>query len=82
MARFRGTVSAGRGVASRLGHAKQGLTTEAQSYSGKVVVHLYDHNGEDYARIRLEPHKGTGTVRVLYDGPVSGGKQLALPIAS
>jgi len=73
MAHFYGTVHGGRGKTSRLGHKTTGMRTVAASYSGGVHVHLYVHqDGHDHALICLEPHKGAGVSRVLYDGPVSG----------
>lgn len=74
MARFRGTVWGGRGTASRLGHATQGLTTCAASFSGAVEVRLYHDasTGTDMAQVSLATHMGRGTNRLLYEGPVSG----------
>jgi hypothetical protein len=82
MAHFRGTVRGARGEARRLGHKSSGLTVEAQSWQGKVTVRLYDNHGTDYARIVLERHNGAGAYPciVLYDGPVSGARQLALTV--
>ena len=70
MARYRGTVNGGRGGASRLGHAKGGLTVEAQSWQGKVVVTLYAVGNDDYVTVSLAAHNGIGVQRLIYDGPV------------
>jgi hypothetical protein len=74
MARFRGTVSGGRGTASRLGHSTRGLTTCAASFSGAVEVHLYYNKvtDTDMAEVRLTTHMGKGSHRVLYQGPICG----------
>ncbi len=73
MAHFRGIVAGSRGETSRLGHAGTGLTVEAQSWEGKVVVSLLrDGEGRDIAIVTMEPHHGAGTYRILYQGPISG----------
>jgi hypothetical protein len=74
MAHFFGTVQGGRGETSRLGHASSGLRTRAASWRGAVEVELThdDETGADIATVRLVKHKGHGTERVLYQGPVSG----------
>jgi hypothetical protein len=77
MAHFRGTLQGRGGLASRLGTAKSGLSVKAASWQGAVGVALYVCNGVDYARVSLEPHHGSGTYRVIYDGPVSGGPVVA-----
>jgi hypothetical protein len=81
MAHFRGILRGAHGEASRLGTANSGMTVEAQSWEGKVVVTLYRMNtvgtsGRDFARITLEDHRGEGAVPpiTLYDGPVSGAR--------
>jgi hypothetical protein len=78
MAHFRGIVQGGRGATSRLGHASSGLTTQACSWSGKVVTNLYVRHGVDWAEVRLEPHNGAGQRLVIYDGPVAGRDQEGL----
>lgn len=74
MAHFRGTIKGQRGEASRLGSKKSGLTVEAASWQGKVVVRLCadEHGGPDEAVVSLEPHHGQGTSKELYRGPVGG----------
>lgn len=74
MAQFRGTVSGGRGTASRLGHKSTGLRTRAASYSGAVEVRLYHDSatGIDMAEVMLTQHQNAGSFRVLYQGPVAG----------
>lgn len=72
MAHFYGTLQGARGEASRLGHAKSGLRTEACSWQGKVSTYLYEKDGVDYAHVRLGTHNGAGTDRTLYNGPVRG----------
>ncbi len=74
MAHFYGSVSGARGEASRLGHKSSGLSTKAASWQGAVVVHLYESDGVDMARVSLATHNGAGVDRVLYDGPVNGAK--------
>lgn len=72
MAHFYGTVQGARGEASRLGHPNTGLETMAASWEGCVRVRL-EHDSAtdtDTALVYLDRHKGSGTHRVLYDGPV------------
>lgn len=71
MAHYRGTIQGSRGEASRLGHKSTGLVVEAQSWSGKIVTRLFERDGQDMAVVSMEPHKGTGVSRILYEGPVS-----------
>lgn len=73
MAQFYGVVKNARGAVSRLGTKRSGLHTVAASWEGAIEVHLYAHNGVDYANVCLIPWHGRGTERTLYDGPVSGG---------
>jgi hypothetical protein len=74
MAHFRGTIAGQRGAASRLGSKASGLTVEAQSWQGRVVIDLYhdEKTGQDMAHVYLGTHHGAGVSRTLYDGPVSG----------
>lgn len=74
MAQYRGVISGGqRGSASRLGTKKTGLTVEAQTWQGKIVVGLY-HNektGRDMVNIEFARHSnGAGINETLYDGPI------------
>lgn len=77
MAHFRGTIKGARGEASRLGHKSSGLQVNAASWQGAVSVELYERDGVDYARVRLEPHRGAGICLELYDGPVAGHRNAA-----
>jgi len=74
MAHFYGTLQGGRGEASRLGHKSSGLRVCAASWQGSVRVYLEhdEKTGEDVAIVRLEPWRGKGESRILYQGPVSG----------
>lgn len=72
MAQFRGTIQGFRGEASRLGSKDSGLHVTAASWQGAVSVDLFEANGVDIACVRLQPHYGKGTSRILYEGPVSG----------
>lgn len=72
MAHFRGIISGNRGDASQLGSKASGLQTEAASWQGTVVVHLYEQDGIDFARVSLQTHYGRGTSKMIYDGPVGG----------
>lgn len=72
MAQFRGTIQGFRGEASRLGSKDSGLHVTAASWEGAVRVDLFVANGVDIACVRLQPHHGQGTSRILYEGPVSG----------
>lgn len=75
MAQFRGTIQGFRGETSRLGSIDSGLHVTAASWQGAVRVDLFVANGVDIACVRLEPHHGKGTSRILYEGPVSGEKR-------
>ena len=77
MAHLYGTVNGNRGLASRLGTKKSGLTTVAASWEGAVQVDLWHDkdNDVDMADVYLIPWKGRGQRRQLYRGPVSGIKQ-------
>ena len=74
MAHFRGTLQGTRGEASRLGSKKSGLTVDAASWQGSVLVVLtYDEaTGKDIAEVALQPHHGAGIAKILYCGPVGG----------
>lgn len=78
MAHFRGTVQGGRTEASRLGHKGTGITVQAQSWQGKVVVYLShdEKTGKDIAEVVLSSHHGGGVEqpRVLFRGPVDGSE--------
>lgn len=72
MAHFYGTLQGARGEATRLGTKNSGLMTTTCSYEGKVRMTLtYDPElGCDIARVELARHMGSGTERLLYEGPV------------
>lgn len=74
MAHFYGTLRGQRGQASRLGGKGSGLETYAASWEGAVLVRLWvdEVKGVDMCLVTLTPHKGVGTSKVLYEGPVSG----------
>ena len=74
MAHFLGTVQGTRGEASRLGGKKSGLQVNACSWQGRVSVILYydEETGKDCAHISLQPHRGAGITKDLYNGPVGG----------
>lgn len=81
MAHFYGGVHGNRGQATRLGSKDSGLSTFAASWQGKVTAQLYEKDGIDYALVQLQPHMGSGTSKVLYDGPVGGdGKDHAYTV--
>lgn len=71
MAKFRGIVQGDdKTETSRLGHRL--LTTQAQSWQGKVVTQLWeDDDGQIQARVAIEPHQGAGVRKELYNGPVN-----------
>jgi len=53
-----------------LGHRL--ITTQAQSWQGKVITQLSeDEDGVVQVRVALEPHNGAGVRKVLYEGPVN-----------
>jgi len=72
MAQYRGLIQGQRGYATRLGNKNTGLTVEAQSWEGKVVVNLHydEDSGEDRCTVVLEPHIGRGIFHTLYRGPL------------
>ena len=76
MTHFRGTVQGRRGPATRLGDMNTGLSVEAQSWQGKIVVGLYTVNHPEYgltdmARVERRSHPSDNYIETLYDGPVS-----------
>jgi len=70
MARFYGTVQGSRGEAYRVGHSTHGLRVTAQSFSGDLVIELFDHEGEDHVRIAARGH-GEMTGAPIYTGPIN-----------
>ena len=68
MAKFYGTVQGGRGKATRLGH--NDLRVSAQSYSGSVIVQLYQQDDEDKCRIMVGNGSTAVCALVLYEGPI------------
>jgi|2_EtaG_2_1085320.scaffolds.fasta_scaffold88629_2 hypothetical protein len=78
MAKYRGIVQGNRGAASRLGNNSSGITVEAQSWNGKVVVRMWSHTEHCNTMaftVNLEPHEGSGPSTPLASGTVtdSGG---------
>jgi len=78
MAQYRGMIQGQRGYATRLGNKNTGLTVEAQSWEGKVVVELHHDGTEDRCTVSLAPHMGEGVNIVLYNGPV--GRHQSFPV--
>lgn len=76
MAHFYGTIQGARGEASRLGSAGSGLRAYAASWQGAVSVTLTVQDGVDWALVELTKHHGSGSRRIIYDGPVSGNATL------
>ena len=70
MAHFYGILQGGRKPVTRTGHKNTGLETTAASWQGSVCTYLYEKDGTDYARVFMEPWRGRGVNKVLYDGPV------------
>lgn len=73
MADFKGSLS-GTGHCTRLGSLASGLTAEAGSYGGKVVVKLWrdTRTGKDRASVRLEPGPDGGTSQHIWEGNLDG----------
>jgi hypothetical protein len=74
MSRFYGTLQGSRGQATRCGHKTSGMEVYGASYEGAVRTYLYydEETDTDMARVELTTWQGSGTNRVLYDGPVGG----------
>ena len=70
MAQFRGTLQGARGEASRLGTKSSGLTVEAASWFGKIVVELSHEHGLDRYEVTQQPHHGHGASILLARGVV------------
>jgi hypothetical protein len=70
MAHFRGTLKGNRAEVSRLGSKRSGLTVEAQSWRGKIVVDIdYDPDRDiDVYCIRQGTHEGAGTHEMISQG--------------
>lgn len=74
MSHFYGTLKGNRGEATRGGSKKSGIVSYTASWKGAVRVNLFfnEITGQDEANVSLVPWHGTGTIRPLYHGPVSG----------
>jgi len=69
MAKYRGFIQGNRGPATRLGSANSGLVAEAQSWDGKVQVHLTCVDGKTQYTVSILPHMGRGPkARIVADG--------------
>lgn len=74
MSHFYATIKGNKGEASRCGSKDSGIVSYTASWEGAVRTTLYynEQAKRDYAVVSLVPWQGEGTVKVLYDGPVSG----------
>ena len=74
MSHFYGTVDGGRSEATRQGHKKTGIVTNAASWSGAVRVSLYHNSdtGKDEYTVSLSPWRGKGVSRLIKNGNVDG----------
>ena len=77
MAHFYGVLRAGRSETTRTGTKGSGLEAVTASWGGSIRVGLYhdENTGVDMARVTMEPWKGRGESRVLYEGPVGGASE-------
>lgn len=71
MAHFYGTIHGSRGPASRCGTKASDLNVTAASWEGAITVRLYEHNGQDCARISFQRWHGSGRDLTIYNGPVN-----------
>jgi len=74
MAHFYGRIKGARGEVTRLGGIASGMKTTAASWEGAVCVSLYYdmETKSDFVRVTLQPWKGCGVFKELYNGPVNG----------
>jgi hypothetical protein len=71
MSHFYGTIKGTRGKATRCGDKRSGLRTVAASWSGAVVVELYqDDLGRDCFHVAQCPWQGSGVNEVLATGAI------------
>jgi hypothetical protein len=75
MARFYGSLQGNRGEATRMGTARSGLSTYTAGWDGAVRVVIEDRDGVDYVTVQLTKWQGSGTYRLLYEGPVNGASR-------
>lgn len=73
MAEFLGTIQGNRGEVSRTGSKRSGITANIGSWSGGVYVRLWENErtGTTWCRVTLQKWHGSGTEKMLYEGPVS-----------
>jgi len=74
MSHFYATIQGSRGMATRQGSKKSGMTSYTASWQGCVRVRLWEADGVDMADVSLETWHGRGAYPdiVLYHGPVGG----------
>lgn len=70
MAHFFGRLNGSRGEVTRLGTRASGMTVEACSWQGKIVVVLSEVDGVDRFEVRMERHAGRGDYMVIATGEV------------
>lgn len=71
MAHFYVSCRGGGNAVHRLGGAAGGVTATAASYNGSISIRCWQKDGTDWARVAMGKWEGTGTDRVLYDGPIN-----------
>ena len=64
MSHFYGTVQGNRSMATRSGHKRDGLSTNAAGHDGSINVYVwYDpETGKDLFEVRLIPWRGSGGI--------------------
>lgn len=71
MSHFYGTVQGNRGLGSKGGSKKSGMTTYCASWKGAVRCRAYvDHQGRDRVRVEKTTWHGAGKYMAIYDGPI------------
>ncbi len=71
MAYFYGTLTGSRGTATRCGTKRSGMLAAAQSWTGSVIVYLYEMSDGPWCDIGYAPDSTTRPTMILYSGPLA-----------
>ena len=71
MSHFYAQMQGGRGVVTRTGTKKSGISTTAASWNGAITTDLYQNaEGKDCYRVTQTPWRGNGLYIVLAEGVI------------
>ncbi len=76
MSKFYGTIDgSAKNQKTGYGSKQSGLVTHCASWKGAVRCEAYvNEHLIDCVQVMLVPWKGAGVKKLLYDGPISGGR--------